>query len=106
MAANGMPVPHSSGSFPPAHRSPHENRSNRRRGPRLPAGFEPTCSPRWDVPGRPLALTGHRTRRHTVHRTLIVAKLRPDRTDDIAKIFGESDATDLPHMIGVSRRAL
>lgn len=41
-----------------------------------------------------------------MHRTLIVAKLRPGRTDDIAAIFGASDATDLPHMIGVSRRTL
>ncbi|GHD93792.1 MULTISPECIES: TcmI family type II polyketide cyclase [Streptomyces] len=41
-----------------------------------------------------------------MHRTLIVAKLRPDRTDEIAKIFDESDATELPHMIGVSRRTL
>ncbi|MEU0412875.1 TcmI family type II polyketide cyclase [Streptomyces griseorubiginosus] len=41
-----------------------------------------------------------------MHRTLIVAKLRPGRTDDIAAIFGDSDATDLPHMIGVSRRTL
>lgn len=41
-----------------------------------------------------------------MHRTLIVAKMRPGKADDIAKIFAESDASDLPHMIGVSRRTL
>lgn len=41
-----------------------------------------------------------------MHRTLIVARLRPGRADDIADIFGDSDATDLPHMVGVSRRTL
>ncbi|MCF6470029.1 TcmI family type II polyketide cyclase [Nonomuraea sp. MG754425] len=42
-----------------------------------------------------------------MHRTLIVAKLRSaDNTVPIADTFGESDATDLPHMVGVSRRTL
>ncbi|MFB7328597.1 MULTISPECIES: TcmI family type II polyketide cyclase [unclassified Streptomyces] len=46
-----------------------------------------------------------------MHRTLIVAKLRSDRpvednVENIAKIFHDSDSTDLPHMIGVSRRTL
>ncbi|GHF22089.1 TcmI family type II polyketide cyclase [Streptomyces morookaense] len=41
-----------------------------------------------------------------MHRSLIVARLKPDKADDIARIFAESDATELPHMIGVSRRAL
>lgn len=41
-----------------------------------------------------------------MHRTLIVARLRPGMADDIAGIFGDSDATDLPHMVGVSRRTL
>ncbi|MER7751177.1 TcmI family type II polyketide cyclase [Kitasatospora sp. NPDC097643] len=41
-----------------------------------------------------------------MHRTLIVAKLRPGKVDDIAEIFGDSDATELPHLIGVSRRTL
>ena len=40
------------------------------------------------------------------HRTLIIARLDPSDTDAVAKIFAESDATDLPHMIGVSRRTL
>ncbi|GAB2721655.1 TcmI family type II polyketide cyclase [Kitasatospora kifunensis] len=41
-----------------------------------------------------------------MHRTLIVAKLQPGKVDDIAGIFGDSDATELPHLIGVSRRTL
>lgn len=39
-------------------------------------------------------------------RTLIVARLNPGPADAIAEIFAESDATELPHMIGVSRRTL
>ncbi len=41
-----------------------------------------------------------------MHRTLIVARLQPGPPEAIAQIFAESDATDLPHMIGVSRRTL
>ncbi len=41
-----------------------------------------------------------------MHRTLIVARMEPDEAPAIAKIFAESDATELPHMIGVSRRTL
>ncbi|WP_406379402.1 TcmI family type II polyketide cyclase [Streptomyces sp. NBC_01618] len=41
-----------------------------------------------------------------MHRTLIVARLKPGKTKDIAEIFEESDSTDLPHMVGVSRRTL
>ncbi|WP_340682697.1 TcmI family type II polyketide cyclase [Amycolatopsis coloradensis] len=41
-----------------------------------------------------------------MHRTLIVAKLRTDNPQQIADAFAESDATELPHMIGVSRRTL
>jgi cyclase len=41
-----------------------------------------------------------------MHRTLIVAKLDPGPASEIADIFAESDATDLPHLIGVSRRTL
>ncbi|TCP56797.1 cyclase [Tamaricihabitans halophyticus] len=41
-----------------------------------------------------------------MHRTLIVAKLKTDNPDQIGQVFGESDETDLPHMIGVSRRTL
>jgi cyclase len=41
-----------------------------------------------------------------VDRTLIVARLKTDDPAKIAEVFGESDATELPHMIGVSRRTL
>jgi cyclase len=41
-----------------------------------------------------------------VHQTLIVAKMDPANTDAVARIFAESDATDLPEMIGVRRRTL
>ncbi|MEU6079095.1 TcmI family type II polyketide cyclase [Streptomyces sp. NPDC047108] len=40
------------------------------------------------------------------HRTLIVARMDPDDADKVAALFAESDATDLPHMIGVQRRTL
>ncbi|WP_406728628.1 TcmI family type II polyketide cyclase [Streptomyces sp. GD-15H] len=41
-----------------------------------------------------------------MHRTLIVAKLAGDTTGDIADVFAASDSTELPHMVGVSRRTL
>ena len=41
-----------------------------------------------------------------MHRTLIVAKLKTNDPQDIAGVFAESDATDLPRMIGVTRRTL
>jgi cyclase len=41
-----------------------------------------------------------------VHRTLIVARLKTDDPSGIAEVFAESDATELPHMVGVSRRTL
>lgn len=40
------------------------------------------------------------------HRTLIVARMEPGQADSIARIFEESDASELPHMVGVSRRTL
>ncbi len=39
-------------------------------------------------------------------RTLIVARMEPGETDAVAQIFSDSDGTDLPRMIGVSRRTL
>jgi cyclase len=51
-------------------------------------------------------LSHHIAGGETVHRTLIVAKLRTDDPQKIADVFAESDATDLPHMVGVSRRTL
>ncbi|MFF4403287.1 TcmI family type II polyketide cyclase [Streptomyces sp. NPDC001262] len=41
-----------------------------------------------------------------MHRNLIVAKLKTDDPSGIADVFGRSDETELPHMIGVSRRTL
>ncbi len=40
------------------------------------------------------------------HRTLIVAHLDPGDTATVAAAFAESDATELPHRIGVTRRTL
>jgi cyclase len=39
-------------------------------------------------------------------RMLIVARLNPGPAEAIADIFADSDATELPHLIGVSRRTL
>ena len=41
-----------------------------------------------------------------MHRTLIVAKLSTDDPERIADVFAQSDGTELPRMIGVSRRTL
>ena len=41
-----------------------------------------------------------------MHRSLIVARMAPSEAEAVAGIFAESDRTDLPHMIGVSRRTL
>jgi cyclase len=41
-----------------------------------------------------------------VHRTLIVARMEPGEAAAVAKIFAESDATELPRLVGVSRRTL
>lgn len=40
------------------------------------------------------------------HRTVIVARIAPGAEADVARIFGESDATDLPHALGVTERSL
>lgn len=39
-------------------------------------------------------------------RTLIVARMDPADAGNVAKIFAESDATELPRMVGVTRRTL
>jgi cyclase len=39
-------------------------------------------------------------------RTLIVARMDPAQAPSVAKLFEESDSTELPHLIGVSRRTL
>jgi cyclase len=42
-----------------------------------------------------------------MHRTLIVARMRPDAALDIARIFGESDTnSELPAVVGVRGRSL
>lgn len=41
-----------------------------------------------------------------MHRTLIIARLKTDQPSKIADVFAESDATDLPQMVGVNRRTL
>ncbi|MER5212032.1 TcmI family type II polyketide cyclase [Streptomyces sp. NPDC050619] len=40
------------------------------------------------------------------HRTLVVAKMKPEDADAVAEVWAESDATELPYMVGVSRRTL
>jgi cyclase len=39
-------------------------------------------------------------------RNLIVARLDPAFTDPVARLFAESDDTELPHLLGVTRRTL
>lgn len=41
-----------------------------------------------------------------MHRTLIVARMKPEDAESVAGLFAESDASELPHMVGVSRRTL
>lgn len=40
------------------------------------------------------------------HRTLIVARMAPPQAGAVADIFAESDAGELPRMLGVTRRSL
>lgn len=42
----------------------------------------------------------------TEHRQLIIARINTEDLDAVAKIFAESDATDLPYRVGVRRRTL
>ncbi|MER5928864.1 TcmI family type II polyketide cyclase [Streptomyces sp. NPDC002054] len=41
-----------------------------------------------------------------MHQALIVARMAPQSADDIARVFAESDAGELPHLVGVTRRSL
>jgi cyclase len=41
-----------------------------------------------------------------VHSTLIVARMDPAASAEVAKVFEESDATDLPALLGTRRRQL
>ncbi|MEU1463065.1 TcmI family type II polyketide cyclase [Streptomyces sp. NPDC005727] len=38
--------------------------------------------------------------------TLIVARMKPSAESDVKRIFAESDAGELPHLIGVKERRL
>ncbi len=39
-------------------------------------------------------------------RGVIVAKIKPGAEDDVARIFGESDQSELPRLAGVRHRSL
>jgi cyclase len=41
-----------------------------------------------------------------MHRTLIVARLKPGHAAEVAGAFTESDRTDLPRLVGVTSRSL
>ncbi|MBB5872845.1 cyclase [Allocatelliglobosispora scoriae] len=41
-----------------------------------------------------------------MHRTIIVARINPNAEPDVAGVFAESDATQLPYELGVRRRSL
>ncbi|MBM7806754.1 hypothetical protein JOD57_002591 [Geodermatophilus bullaregiensis] len=41
-----------------------------------------------------------------MHQTMIIAKMAPADADTVADIFGRSDATSMPHEIGVRARSL
>lgn len=41
-----------------------------------------------------------------MHYTLIVARMAPEDEQRVAGIWAESDATELPHLIGVEQRRL
>jgi cyclase len=41
-----------------------------------------------------------------MEKTLIVARMRPGSEQDIARVFADSDATELPRRIGVQSRTL
>ncbi|WP_406349854.1 TcmI family type II polyketide cyclase [Streptomyces sp. NBC_00658] len=41
-----------------------------------------------------------------MHSTLIVARMDPGSSGDVARIFGEFDGTGMPHLMGTRRRQL
>ncbi|MER5943381.1 MULTISPECIES: TcmI family type II polyketide cyclase [unclassified Streptomyces] len=41
-----------------------------------------------------------------MHSTLIVARMDPDSSIDVGKLFAEFDAGDMPHRMGTRRRQL
>jgi cyclase len=40
------------------------------------------------------------------HQSMIIARMAPSDADKVAEIFGRSDATSMPHDIGVRARSL
>ncbi|CAL9310356.1 MULTISPECIES: TcmI family type II polyketide cyclase [unclassified Streptomyces] len=41
-----------------------------------------------------------------MHSTLIVARMLPAASDDVARLFADFDATEMPHRMGTRRRQL
>ncbi|MFE7269770.1 TcmI family type II polyketide cyclase [Streptomyces sp. NPDC057623] len=41
-----------------------------------------------------------------MHHALIVARMAPQSAKDIADVFAASDAGELPHLVGVTKRSL
>jgi cyclase len=41
-----------------------------------------------------------------MRRGVIVARIKPDSEEEVARIFAESDATELPRLTGVRHRSL
>lgn len=41
-----------------------------------------------------------------MHSTLIVARLEPGASTDVARLFADFDATEMPHRMGTRRRQL
>ena len=41
-----------------------------------------------------------------MHSTLIVARMKPAFAGDVARLFADFDATDMPHRMGTRRREL
>jgi cyclase len=41
-----------------------------------------------------------------MHSTLIVARMSPESAQDVARLFADFDATEMPHTMGTRRREL
>jgi cyclase len=41
-----------------------------------------------------------------MHSTLIVARMQPGSGEDVARLFGDFDRTEMPHLMGTRRRQL
>ena len=44
--------------------------------------------------------------KYMIQRTVIVAKIQPGSDEQVAKIFAQSDSSDLPRLAGVRHRSL